>query len=630
MPNNAGISGISRRIEGNARDEVRSLSKQLNCPDNMGFIIRTAGINQDVEQLQWDLDVLVNLWKAITQAVEASKPPVLIHQESDVVVCAVRDYLRSDVQELIVNDKDTFDKIHFYLSQVKPEFVNKLSHYQEEAPLFCHYSIENQIEQAQQREVRLPSGGSIMIDHTEALVAIDVNSARAKGSNIEDTAYQTNIEAADEVGRQLRLRDLGGLVVIDFIDMSQQKHQRNVEHHLRNSLAEDRARIRIGRISTFGLLEMSRQRLRTSLGEVTKMSCPRCNGQGLIQNVDSFSVSLLRRIREDVLTEQLLQIQLHVPLDVSAQLMNHHRMDIADIETHGKTSVLIIPNANFHTPQHKVKKIRFGEKGTKAAQMESKSYQLMEPMKAMRADTQPSNANQHAKSPENEPVVNSADIPQPERRKIKKSLVKKLWDNMFSTNKVVVQAEADPSDETDQDDNIGNRKTETAPRSNPNPRRRHPQRRNNRNGKPSYNSNHKAPTRDAAQNQGAAKPPSNRTGNVKSNQNPTHDTAKNQGAEKAPSNRTGNVKSNQNPTHDTAKNQGAEKAPSNQTGNVKSNQNPTHDTPKNQGAEKAPSNRTGNVMSTPTHLPTTKSKPSNTTPNKAQKTDTGNTDNGKS
>ncbi len=490
MPNSPDITGISRRIEGNARDEVRELSKQLTCPDDMGFIIRTAGINQDVPQLQWDLDVLTSLWQAISKAVEANEPPVLIHQESDIVVCAVRDYLRSDVNELVVNDKDTFDKIHFYLTQVKPDFADKIVHYQDQAPLFCHYGIENQIEQAQQREVRLPSGGSIMIDHTEALVAIDVNSARAKGADIEDTAYQTNLEAADEVGRQLRLRDLGGLVVIDFIDMSMQKHQRAVENHLREALVDDKARIRIGRISPFGLLEMSRQRLRTSLGEVTKMACPRCSGQGLIQSVESFSLSILRKIREDVLSEQLLQIQLHVPLDVSAQLMNHHRMEVSDIETHGKTSILIVPNANYQTPQHKIKKIRFGEKGTKAAQMESKSYQLVEPMKSQRVEDASQQDNQQTAPISNVPLVNVADIPHPIRRAIpKQGLVKRLWDNMFVSNKIVAAATSDGADTGNEDDNIGNRKHSGNKQSKPGTRNRHPQRRSSGNRNITQNNN---------------------------------------------------------------------------------------------------------------------------------------------
>jgi ribonuclease E len=463
MPISPTISGISRRIEGSDRDALRETSKQLVCPDSMGFIIRTAGLSQDIEQLQWDLDTLVKLWQAIEKAEAVSEPPVLIHQESDVVVCAVRDHLRKRVGKVIINDKETYDKIRLYLSQIRPDFVDKVTHYTDNTPLFCHLGIENQIEQAHQREVRLASGGSIIIDHTEALISIDVNSARAKGTDIEDTAYQTNLDAADEIGRQLRLRDIGGLIVIDFIDMGSQKHQRDVENHLRKALEDDRARLRIGRISSFGLLEMSRQRLRASLGEVTKISCPRCDGQGMIQSVESVSISIIRRIQEDVINEQLLQIQIHVPLEVSAQLMNHHRMNISDIETHGKTSVLIIPNPNFQTPQYRIKKIRFGDKGTKAAQMENKSYQLVENAKLDQSgggQSHQGRGDAKVGTTEAGPVVKAqATSAKPHRQHPKKNLVKRLWESMFQPGVTVRENKKAADDiDSDHDENIGNQK----------------------------------------------------------------------------------------------------------------------------------------------------------------------------
>lgn len=488
MPLSPEISGISRRIEGADRDSIKELTKSLVCPEGMGFIIRTAGLNQSVDQLQWDLDVLVNLWRAIEKATAENQAPLLIHQESDIVVRAVRDHLRQQVGKMIINDKNVFEKIKQYVTQIKPDFVDKLELYDDSTPLFCQYRIESQIEQAQQREIRLAAGGSIVIDHTEALISIDVNSARAKGTDIEDTAFNTNLDAAQEIARQLRLRDIGGLIVIDFIDMNNAKNQREVENHLKHCLKDDRARLRIGRISSFGLLEMSRQRLNPSLNEVTKINCPRCDGQGMIQSIESVSTSIIRRIQEDVMNEQLLQVQIHVPLEVCAQLMNHHRMTISDIETTGKTSILIVPNPNYQSPQFRIKKIRFGEKGTKAAQMESKSFQLIENIKFNQGEQERKNDTAPAG-----PVVEAASHSLPKPKAPKNNLIKRLWDNMFSGS-----GEANLYESEDNDDNIGNRihppKNQKTRSNNNNGRRRNTtrrpgQRRSNPNGNGNTNKN---------------------------------------------------------------------------------------------------------------------------------------------
>jgi len=288
MPHNPRAGGVSRRIEGEDRDQVRKVMSELEMPKSMGVIARTAGVGRSTEEMQWDLDYLNQLWTAIEQAATDRKGPFLIYQESDIVIRALRDHYKSDVGEIIIDKQESYDRAHEFMSMVMPNAVNKLKLFDEKKPLFNRYQIENQIESAFNRTVNLPSGGAIVIDHTEALISIDINSARAtKGSDIEETALNTNLEASDEIARQLRIRDLGGLVVIDFIDMMKNKNQRDVEQRLRRAVYDDRARVQIGRISRFGLLEMSRQRLRPSLGESSQIVCPRCSGQGTIRDVES-------------------------------------------------------------------------------------------------------------------------------------------------------------------------------------------------------------------------------------------------------------------------------------------------------------------------------------------------------
>ncbi|WP_246172934.1 ribonuclease E [Thermochromatium tepidum] len=359
MPNNPRAGGVSRRIEGQERTELRDAMSQLKIPEDMGLIVRTAGVGKSVEELQWDLDYLLQLWQAIVHSSESRKAPFLIYQESDVIIRSIRDYLRADIGEIVIDDRAVYERAENFIRQVMPQNLKKLRLYQDEVPLFTRYQIESQIESAFQREVRLPSGGSIVIDHTEALTAIDINSARAtKGADIEETALNTNLEAADEIARQLRLRDLGGLFVIDFIDMGPPKNQRAVEERLREALKQDRARVQMARISRFGLLEMSRQRLRPSLGESSQQVCPRCKGQGTIRSVESLALSILRLLEEEAMKDSTERLQAQLPVSVATFLLNEKRRAILDIEQRHEVEILLIPNEHLQTPDYKIERIR--------------------------------------------------------------------------------------------------------------------------------------------------------------------------------------------------------------------------------------------------------------------------------
>lgn len=362
MPNNPKAGGISRRIEGDERSKLREALSGLEIPNGMGVIIRTAGVGRTSEELQWDLNYLLQLWESITAANKEVKAPALLFQESNVIIRAVRDYLREDIDQVLIDSDDAFAEASEFVSMVMPKYKNRIKRYEDSIPLFNRFQIESQIETAFQREVRLPSGGSIVIDPTEALVSIDINSARAtKGSDIEDTALQTNLEAADEIARQLRLRDMGGLIVIDFIDMLAAKNQRSVENRMRDALELDRARVQVGRISRFGLLEMSRQRLRPSLGETSAIVCPRCTGQGSIRDTKSLALSILRLMEEEAIKDRTAEVRGIVPVDVAAYLLNEKRAALSEIEQVTRTRLLVIPNPNLETPHFEVSRLRDDE-----------------------------------------------------------------------------------------------------------------------------------------------------------------------------------------------------------------------------------------------------------------------------
>ncbi len=359
MPNNPNSGGISRRIEGDDRDELRGTLNALQLPDEMGLIIRTAGVGKSHEELQSDLDMLCNQWQAIRQAYNTQLASCLIHQEGDVIIRSIRDNLRKSIDEIIIDDQVSYVKAKQYIEQVKPDFLPNLKLYNNTIPLFNFYQIESQIETAYQREVLLPSGGALVIDRTEALISIDINSAKAtSGADIETTALNTNLEAADEIARQLRLRDLGGLVVIDFIDMSSSKNQRDVENRLKEALKADRARIQVGRISRFGLLEMSRQRLRLSLGESAQEVCPRCEGRGTVRNIQSHGLSITRLIEEEALKEKTAEVQVQLPVELATFIMNEKREFILNIEKRHNVHVLIIANPYMHTPQYSITRLK--------------------------------------------------------------------------------------------------------------------------------------------------------------------------------------------------------------------------------------------------------------------------------
>ncbi|MFN0183811.1 MAG: ribonuclease E/G, partial [Aquabacterium sp.] len=359
MPNNPRGGGVSRRIEGEDREELKENLDQLEYPKGMSLIARTAGIGRTAAELQWDLNYLLKLWSAIDEASKAGKGAYLIYQESSLVIRAIRDYFHGEIGEILIDTDDIYDQAKQFMAHVMPEMAPRVKRYRDDAPLFSRFQIEHQIETAFSRTVNLPAGGAIVIDHTEALVSIDVNSARAtRGGDIEETATRTNLEAADEIARQMRLRDLGGLIVVDFIDMEESKNRREVEQRLRDAMRQDRARVQFSSISKFGLLELSRQRLRPALSEGSHITCPRCNGTGHIRDTESSALQILRIIQEESMKDNTAAVHVQVPVEVTSFLLNEKRTEITKIEMRQRVAVILVPNKHIETPNYKLERLR--------------------------------------------------------------------------------------------------------------------------------------------------------------------------------------------------------------------------------------------------------------------------------
>ena len=423
MPNSPTAGGVSRRIEGDDRAELKKAMDSLAIPDDMGVIIRTAGVGRDAEELQWDLDYLLSIWRAIAEAALTRPSPFLIYQESRLIVRALRDYMRSDVGEILVDTPEMYAEALDFVEQVMPHNKRKLKQYTDDVPLFNRFQIESQIENAYERTIRLPSGGALVIDQTEALTAVDVNSARAtKGGDIEETAFNTNLEAAEEVARQLRLRDLGGLVVIDFIDMSSTKHQRDVENKLQSALKYDRARVQIGRISRFGLLEMSRQRLRPSLGEASQIVCPTCEGHGRMRSIESLSLSIIRVAEEHAMKENTGQVLVQAPVEIANFLLNEKRSSLREIEARHDAPIVIVADEQLQSPHYEVTRIRDNELGEETAKP---SYQRGTPRKVAtisltkaQLNTPPAPAVTNVKPAQPAPLREPKPMPEPDMARI--------------------------------------------------------------------------------------------------------------------------------------------------------------------------------------------------------------------
>lgn len=420
MPNNPRGGGISRRVEGEDRENLKKTLSELPLPEGMSIIVRTSGLGRSAEELRWDLDTLLQQWNAISKAAEGQKGPALIIEENDLATRTLRDYLRDHIDKIVVDNKTSFDHLSNYLDNVRPEFKEKLEFYDGSAPLMVRYGLQDQIESAYRREIRLPSGGAIVIDHTEALVAIDINSARAtKAGDIESTALQTNLEAADEIARQMRLRDIGGLIVIDFIDMMLPKNQASVEERMKDALHSDRARTHVSRISRFGLMELSRQRLRSGVGEASQTACPRCSGRGVIRSIESVALTIMLQIEQQANHAMVSQIQLQLPVDIAAFIVNERRRHIALIEERQSVEILVIPNRYFESPHFEIKALE--------SKVDSRSYQL-----ARQATRESYQTDAKVPTAQLRPVLESTPLPlHPSKRP---NWLKRLWMKLFSSD----------------------------------------------------------------------------------------------------------------------------------------------------------------------------------------------------
>ncbi len=485
MPNNPKAGGISRRIEGDTRNELREVVAALEIPEEMGLIIRTAGCGKNAEELQWDLNYLIQLWEAIDRSSSEQQAPFLIFQESNVIIRALRDHLRNEIDEILIDEEASFKLVQNFLKQVMPHFLEKAKLYQDSVPLFSRYQIESQIETAYNREVSLPSGGSVVIDYTEALTSIDINSARAtKGSDIEETALNTNLEAAVEIARQLRLRDLGGLFVIDFIDMMANRNQKAVENQLRDALKIDRARIQTGRISRFGLLEMSRQRLRPSLGDSTQLTCPRCKGQGSIRNVESVALSVLRILEEDAMKKGTSKVVAHLPIECATFLLNEKRSTIQALETHHKVDIVVLPSKHMETPAYNIERIKSSEEEEKPSHLQIKTEDTSIPEFAQKS----THVNEKPAIKEFLP-----DAPAPVRSKnTSSSLIQRFWQKLVGSSENKSAAAKPGKAKTSPKS-----KTEAKPQNNRNRNRNKNNERPNRNNKQNRNTRRNISSRNS-------------------------------------------------------------------------------------------------------------------------------------
>ena len=553
MPQNPRAGGVSRRIEGEDREQIRQVMSEIEMPAGMGIIARTAGVGRTTEEMQWDLDYLKQLWEAIESAAKEKDAPFLIYQESDIVIRALRDHYKSDIGEILIDDPAAYDRAHEFMSMVMPNALHKLKKFEDKLPLFNRYQIENQIESAFARSVNLPSGGSIVIDHTEALTAIDINSARAtKGSDIEDTALNTNLEAADEIARQLRIRDLGGLVVIDFIDMLKNKNQRDVEQRLRKAVHEDRARVQIGRISRFGLMEMSRQRLRPSLGESSQIVCPRCSGHGSIRDVESLSLSVLRLLEEDALKENTGRIVAKLPVVCATYLLNEKRSIIAAIENRNGVHCVIVPDPNLETPHFIIERVRDDDTLRHESNFKS-SYEMTTEESVSYTPSEKPAAATPVQTAAVQRISPAAPKPQsaPEPVKEKQSgLISKMFSAIFGGG----EKESDTKPEAKPEQNNARRNNNNNRNRNAQNRNRNPRNQNNRNNP----------------NRAATNPTENVTAEVKANTNSAAPNEANENKANTPKprnnrnrnqnrnrNRRKNTDANQNPVDQNATNTSA-------------------------------------------------------------------------
>ena len=548
MPNNPRAGGVSRRIEGDDRNKIKEILDQLDLDEGMGAIVRTAGVGRELEELTWDMDYLKTLWAAITDANAQSKAPTLLYQESNVIIRTLRDYFRKDVGEIIIDNDRVFQQAHDFVNAVMPHNLPKLKNYTDTVPLFSRYQVEHQIESAFHREVTLPSGGAIVIDHTEALTSIDVNSARAtKGRSIEETALNNNIEAADEVARQLRLRDLGGLVVIDFIDMQPNKNQRAVERQLRDALKVDRARVQIARISRFGLLEMSRQRLRPSLGESSQLVCPRCSGQGAIRGIESMALSILRLMEEEAMKEGTVEVVAETPVKVATFILNEKRKTLTEIQARHNLQMTVLPNPEMDTPHYEIIRRKESDVEELEAPQSYKQITKQEAQTESTKETMPQNIETAVVS--NVAPANPAPAPQALIESKNPGVVTRIFSALFGSKKVE-EVEEKPQTRQRPANNQNNTNTNSKARNNNT--RNNNNRSNNNNRRNTQNRNNNKNTNNT--NAKSAEEQSNKqNSNQNTNQNPNQKTKQNPNQNRNSQNRNKQPHNKQNEANGNVK-----------------------------------------------------------------------------